>query len=266
MGISLTTNSLHPYRLFAPGSASVLWKAWRESRGRFFSALVLLASLVVYAVLTSPEFLTRYNARFPERPLVYSEYVWSGLFHYSLEGLWVLSAMVVSLGGMARERATGVALFTLGLPLRRVHLFLIRAVVAWAEAIALGVASALLIPMLSRLAGENYSPLQALAFGAWMGVSGLVILAFGLLLSELFEGEFTAPVAGLCSLAAVFLGYRAHTLRGWNVFDAMSAMAAIDPRNQLLTGVLPWGDMAACLLIAIGLLLASGAVLQARDF
>jgi hypothetical protein len=31
-------------------------------------------------VFTSPEFLARYNARFPDKPLVYSVYVWSGWF------------------------------------------------------------------------------------------------------------------------------------------------------------------------------------------
>ncbi len=64
MEIALTTNYPHPYRVFSSGSISVFWKAWRESRGRFFSALVLLASLVGYAVLTSPGFLDRYNTRF----------------------------------------------------------------------------------------------------------------------------------------------------------------------------------------------------------
>ncbi len=266
METTLTTNFSHPRRDFSSSFAAVVWKAWRESRGRFLSALVLLASLVVYAVLSSPGFLARYNARFPDQPLLYSAYVWSGLFHYALQGLWVLAAMVVSLGGLAREKATGVALFTLGLPVRRVDLFLIRAGVAWAEAIVLGVVSAMLIPMLSLLVGERYSSFQALVFGTWMSVAGLVILAFGLLLSELFEGEFTAPVAGLCGLAAVFLSYRSHTLRGWNIFDAMSATGSIAPNSELLTGALPWGDMAVCLLVSCGLLVAAGVVIRKRDF
>lgn len=266
METALTTSFSHRRKVFSSSVAVVVWKAWRESRWRFLSALVLLASLVVYAVSSSPGFLARYNARFPDQPLLYSVYVWSGLFHYALQGVWVLAAMVVSLGGLAREKATGVALFTLALPMRRVHLFLIRAGVAWAESIVLGLVSALLIPMLSSLVGERYSTFQALAFGAWMSVAGLVILAFGLLLSEMFEGEFTAPVAGLCALAAVFLGYRAHTLRGWNVFDAMSATGSIAPNTQLLTGALPWGDMGICLLVSCGLLFAAGAVIQKRDF
>jgi ABC-type transport system involved in multi-copper enzyme maturation permease subunit len=266
MEIALIINPSRPYQICVPGSISVLWKAWRESRACFFSALVLLTSLVVYAVLTSPGSLARYNTRFPDKPLVYSVYVWTGLFHYALQGLWVMAAFVVALGGLAREKATGVALFSLALPVSRLHLFLIRAAIAWAESIVLGLASALLIPALSLLVGETYPFPQALAFGVWMSAAGFVILAFGLLLSEIFEGEFTAPVVGLCTLTAIFLGYRAHTLRGWNVFDVMSATSSINPHTQLLTGTFHWLDLAICLLFSIVLLFTADAVVQARDF
>jgi len=263
MEIALTTSS---HRVLPFGSAPLLWKAWCESRGRFFSALVLLTSLVVYAVLTSPGFLARYNAHFPDKLLLYSVYVWTGLFNRTLQVLWVLVAIVVALGGLAREKATGVALFSLALPIKRLHFFLIRAAMAWAESIVLGVVSALLIPSLSLLVGETYPFSQALAFGLWMSVAGFVILAFGLLLSEMFEGEFTAPVVGLCTLTAIFLGYKSHTFRGWNIFDVMSATASINPQTQLLTGTFHWLDLAACLLFSMVLLFAAGAVIKARDF
>lgn len=266
MEIVLTTNSLHSFQVLSPGSRSVLWKAWRESRARFFCALVLLVSLVTYAVLTSPGFLSRYNAHFPDKPLLYSVYVWTGLFHYALEGLWILAALVIALGGLAREKATGVALFSLALPVSRLNLFLIRAAMAFAESIVLGLASALLIPALSSLVGETYPFSQALGFGAWMCGAGLAILAAGLLISEIFEGEFTAPAAGLCSLTVIFLGYRSHTLRGWNVFDVMSATASINPQTQLLTGTFHGLDLAACLLFSLVLIFTAGAVVKTRDF
>jgi ABC-type transport system involved in multi-copper enzyme maturation permease subunit len=266
MEIALTTNPSIPQHVFANGSIALLWKAWHESRGRFFCAMVLLASLVVYAVLTGPGFLARYNAHFPDKPMLYSAYVWTGLFHYALQGLWVLAAFVVALGGLAREKAAGVATFTLGLPVRRRRLFLIRASVAWAESLALGLVSAVLIPGLSSLVGESYPFLQALAFGVLMSAGGFVILAFGLLVSEIFEGEFTAPVVGLCALTTVFLSYRAHTLRGWNVFDVMSATASIDPKTQLLAAPLPWPWLGICLLVSSGLLFVAITVVRARDF
>jgi hypothetical protein len=98
-----------------------------------------------------------------------------------------------------------------------------------------------------------------------MSAAGLVILAFGLLLSEIFEGEFTAPVIGLCTLTAIFLGYRAHTLRGWNVFDVMSATTCIDPATQLLIGVVPWLGLAICLLVSFLLLFAASVTIRARN-
>ena len=262
----LTTNSLHRHGVFADGLVSVFWKSWRESRGRFFSALVLLASFVVYAVITSPGFLSRYNTRFPDKPLLYSVYVWTGLFHYALQGIWVLAAFIVALGGLAREKATGAALFMLGLPVSRRRLFLIRASVAWAESIAFGLASAILIPASSAFVGESYPLLQALSFGASMTAAGLVVVAFGLFLSEVFEGEFTSPVVGLCTLTAIFLGYRAHALRGWNVFDVMSATSSIDLKTQLLTGGFHWFGMIVSFLISAVLLGAASAVVQVRDF
>jgi ABC-type transport system involved in multi-copper enzyme maturation permease subunit len=262
----LTTNSPRHFALLSPGACSVLWKTWRESRARFFCALVLLISLVAYAVLTSPGFLARYNTHFPDKPLLYSVYVWTGLFHYALEGLWVLAALVVALGGLAREKATGVALFSLALPVSRLSLFLIRAAMATAEAIVLGLTAALLIPALSAVVGEAYPFSQALGFGAWMSGAGLVILAFGLLISEIFEREFSAAVVGLCSLTVIFLGYRGHMLSGWNVFDVMSATASINPQTQLLTDTFHWLDPGACLLLSLVLLFTAGAVVKTRDF
>jgi ABC-type transport system involved in multi-copper enzyme maturation permease subunit len=245
---------------------ALLSKAWRESRGRFFSALLLLPALVFYAILTSGDYISRYNSLHPQEPLVYSVYIWSGLFNYALQGLWILAALVLGFGGLARESATGAALFTLGLPVRRLHLFLARAAMALTEAMVLAVVSALLIPAISSFAGKPYPPLQALLFGLSMGTAGLVFVNFGLFLSELFEAEFTAPVVGLCSITTVFLSYKAHRPGGWNVFDVMSAAESINPTTQLLTGSGHWIGLGISLLISLGLLLASTSVIRARDF
>jgi ABC-type transport system involved in multi-copper enzyme maturation permease subunit len=265
MGIALTTNHYNPCQGFRFAGSAVLWKAWQESRGRFLTALALLVSVVIYAVVTGPGYLERYNSIYPERPSLYSAYVWGGLFHYALQGLWVLAAFVLTLGGLRRERATGVAPFTLGLPVTRLRLFLIRAALACAEAIALGLVPALLIPILSSFVGESYPWLQALAFGALMSAAGLVIVALGLLLSEIFEGEFTAPVVGLCALTTIFLSYKTRTLRGWNVFDVMSATTSIDPATRLLKGTVPWLGLAICLLVSFGLLFTAGLTIRTRD-
>ncbi len=215
MASALTTDRANPRRGFASPGTAVLWKAWQESRSRFFSALALLASVVIYAVVTRRDRTGR--------PELYSVYIWGGLFHYTLQGLWVLAAFIITLGGLRREKATGAALYSLGLPVTRLRLFFIRAALACAEAFALGLVSAFLIPIVSPFVGESYPFGQALAFGALTSAAGLVIVAAGLLLSEMFEGEFTATAVGLCALTIIFLSYKAETLSGWNVFDVMSA-------------------------------------------
>ena len=187
------------------------------------------------------------------------------MFHYALQGLWILAAFIIALGGLRREKATGVAPFTLGLPVTRLRLLLIRAAVAWGESVVLGLVPALLIPVVSSFAGETYPFAQALAFGAWMSAAGFVILAFGLLFSEIFEGEFTAPVVGLCGLATIFLSYKAGTLHGWNVFDVMSATTCVDPATHLFIGTVPWAGLVVCLLISSGLLLTAGITIRTRD-
>jgi ABC-type transport system involved in multi-copper enzyme maturation permease subunit len=262
MVIALTTNSR---KSFASAGTAVLWKAWQESRSRFFAALVLLASVVIYAIVTAPSYLERWNSIFPERPSLYSSYIWGGLFHYALQGLWILSAFILTLGGLRREKETGVALFMLGLPVTRLRVFLIRSALAYAESIALGLIPALLVPVASSFVGESYPIAQALAFGALMSAAGLVIVTLGLLLSEIFEGEFTAPVVGLCGLTTVFFCYKARTLRGWNVFDVMSATSSTDPATRLLKGAMPWPGLVICLLISVGLLFAAGLTIRTRD-
>lgn len=265
MVIALTTSPSNPRESFASAHIAILWKAWKESRDRFLTAMALLMSVVIYAVVTGPGYLERYNSMFPERHLTYSAYVWDGLFHYALQGLWVLGAFVLTLGGLRREKATAVTPFILGLPVARLSLFHDRAALACAEAMALGLAPALLIPVLSPLAGESYPWSQALVFGSLMSVGGLVIVALGLLLSEIFEGEFTAPVVGLCALTTIFLSYKTRTHRGWNVFDIMSATASIDPATRLLKGTVPWLGLAICLVISFGLLFTAGLAIRTRD-
>jgi ABC-type transport system involved in multi-copper enzyme maturation permease subunit len=263
--IALITNSSNLHKGFASDGIALLWKAWMESRGRFFSAMALLAWLVIYAVITGPEYVMGQHYLHPDRPYFYSSYIWGGLFHYALQGLWVLAAFVITLGGLRREKATGAALFSLGLPVTRLRLFLSRSALACAEAVVLGLVPALLVPIVSCFVGESYPFGQALAFGALMSVAGLVIVAIGLLLSEIFEGEFTAAAVGLCALTTIFLTYKAKTLGGWNVFDVMSATTCVDPTTRFLTGTMPWPGLISCLLVSVGLVFITSLMVRTRD-
>lgn len=73
-------------------------------------------------------------------------------------------------------------------------------------------------------------------------------------------------MVGLCLFTLVFLGYRGHRLQGWNVFDAMSATASINPQTQVMTGTFHSLDLAACSLFSMVLLFTAAAVAKIRDF
>lgn len=262
METALTTNFTHPARLSRP----LLWKAWQESRARFFSALALVILVISYAIVISTDWLTRYNSFHPAEPLPYSAFIWSGLFNWLLQAAWILGAFILGLGGLRREGATGSALFTLALPAARMNLLLSRAAVAIAEAIVLALTPALLIPLFSRFAGHSYPFFQAFFFCLCMGLAGMVFLTVSLLLSSLFEGEFTAPVAGILLVGSVFLGSKQWQLHKASILDVMSGAGSIDPSTQYLRGPLPWVGLSLCTLASLTMLWASVAILRRRDF
>jgi len=88
----------------------------------------------------------------------------------------------------------------------------------------------------------------------------------GLLLSELFEAEFTAPVVGLFTITPIFFGYKAHTIGGWNVFDVMSGAASVNPSTQLLIGSWHWIGQSTSVLISLGLIFASASAIRSHDY
>ena len=90
-------------------------------------------------------------------------------------------------------------------------------------------------------------------------------VAIGLLLSETFEGEFTAAAVGLCGLTTIFLSYKAETLSGWNVFDVMSATSYVDRTTRLLNGTAPWSGLTICLLAAFLLVFIASVTIRIRD-
>lgn len=262
MVTALTTNSPQT----ANFRHALLWKAWQESRARFFSALALVVIVVSYAILISTDWLARYNSFHPTEPLPYSAFIWSGLFNWLLQATWILAAFVLGLGGLRREGATGSALFTLALPIARTHLLLSRAMVAIAESMLLALTPALLIPLLSSATGHTYPWSQGLLFSLSMGIAGMVFLCVSLLLSSLLEGEFTAPVVGILIVGSVFLGSKQWQLHKWSILDLMSAAGAIDPSTQYLRGPLPLLGLTLCTLASLSMLFVSIAILRRRDF
>jgi ABC-2 type transport system permease protein len=256
----------HNARIPRPGSwRALVWKAWRESRNRYFAALGLLLILVGYTVLSGPQFLEGIAINHPDEPLTYSGYIWVSLIDFYLQGFWIACAFILGLGGIWRERATGVATFTLSLPVTRKRLVLTRAAVAIVEAFVIALLSFLLIPLFSAMNGYRYPLAQSFTFGFLLAVGGLLFVCFSLLLSSLFEGEYTAFVLGICAIAIAFFAFKARSIHRWSIFDMMSGARHIDPNTHLLRSI-PWAGLSISLLISILLLSTSIEITRSRDF
>src|SRR4051794_40331935 len=147
----------------------MLWsKAWLETRFRFFAGAGLVGAVTAFFVFVQP-FVTRQWLRdrvvHPEwaepgwltRALVdYPFFLWHFLFADLLQSTWIVFAVLLGLGGVAREAAQGSAGFPLSLPVTRRRLLAVRTAVGGMEVLALGLVPALLVPALSAAAGHAY--------------------------------------------------------------------------------------------------------------
>jgi ABC-type transport system involved in multi-copper enzyme maturation permease subunit len=244
---------------------ALVGKAWGESRNRFFASLASLLILVGYSVLTGPQFLEGMAINHPDEPLPYSGYIWMILFDFYLQGFWIACAFILGLGGLGRERATGVSPYTLSLPVTRKDLVLIRVAVAIVESFVIALVPCLLIPMFSWATGNHYPLAQSVTFALFLAVGGLVFVGLSVLLSSLFEGEYSAFVLGMGAIATAFFAFKARSIHRWSIFDVMSGARHIDRTTHLVASV-PWLGLTISILISILLLSASVQITRSRDF
>lgn len=261
----MNTDSGETRKLRRPTWRVLAQKAWCESRSRFFASLGLLLILVGYSVLSGPQFLEGISINHPDEPLTYSGYVWGSLFDFYLQGFWIACAFILGLGGLWRERAAGVARFTLSLPVRRKDLVVIRALVATAEAFIIALVPCLLIPMFSSATGYHYPLEQSVAFAVLLTFGGLVFVGLSILLSSVFDGEYTAFVFGMCVIGTAFFAFKARSIHRWSIFDVMSGARHIDATTHLINSV-PWLGVTASVLLSTLLVIASIHILYRRDF
>ncbi len=172
----------------------LVYKAWRESRVRFLlsaAALIWFCSLFV---------LVRHSVRTAAaRP--YADFVAGSIYGSGIRTLYMVFVLVLGLGGLVPERAHGSVGFTLALPVRRIHLVLMRAAAGAAQAAALALLPALVVLALSRFVNETYPAADALLrSGQWAAV-GVAAFAAAMLASIVFEPFTALGVA----LAATFL-------------------------------------------------------------
>jgi ABC-2 type transport system permease protein len=176
-----------------------MWqKAWLESRWRFAICMAMLIVIfgadVYQADLNMP--------RMGMLPNEFNKYVWRMSFtRFSF--FWILSALLLGMGGLVSERASGSSDFSLSLPVSRRRWNAVRGGMAALQAFLLAMVPTAVVPVIAGLSGKFYPALEAANFSIVIFLAGLFYLALGLLYSSCFVGQSASVALGLATVMAL---------------------------------------------------------------
>jgi ABC-type transport system involved in multi-copper enzyme maturation permease subunit len=257
----------------------MLWhKAWRETRWRFVSAIVILTLLSgsdVYEYLLlqrmMPQLAERAEAAIADAGLLgaaiqeaielqktFRGFIWYNTFRDNLTNLGVLFAILLGCGGLVNESSKGSALFTLSLPVTRRQLLTARAGAGLAQLFAIAMIPPLVIPLLAPTVGQQFSILDALAHGLCIFVVAAVFFSLAAFLSTLFRDIWRPLLIGIgiaCALAVASF-----------VVPQLAIFSVMSGESYFRTGSLPWTGFLISAVIATALLYSAAETLERRDF
>jgi len=238
----------------------MLWiKAWRETRTRFLLVAAILAAMCAWAVFFP-------QTEIDGRHIDFHTSVYQFVYYGKAKGVFGILVIFMGTGGLLRERSLRTAAFTLSLPVSRLRLVAVPATAGLCELAAAALLPAVLVPILSTLAGETYPVTEALQFSIlWFGF-GSIIFAVAFFFSVVAAGEFVAPAATY--LILMLQGYVAPAIGIEFLLKAMSGLDTVyrgASGNVVATG-LPWISLAAYSGLALILFAVSGFITQRRDF
>ena len=149
--------------------------------------------------------------------------------------MWVLSVVLLGMGGIVREKAIGTSSVTLALPVSRARLLRVRIAMGAFEAIVLGVVPWLAVFVVSSIARKPILIIQVASYVLLLVAGGLVYFAMAVLVSSLVSGEYTAPALafGIVLLAAMLFDA---WLRQFNLWRFLTGDFSIDRSTCLLSG------------------------------
>src|SRR3954467_2005285 len=249
-----------------PETRMLLRKSWLESRGRFAASAVVLAILGVSTVLRAPATIAGWESIHHGEQMSYPLYIWLSLSHGFLQFLWVVSAVILGLGGLIREEALGSSGLSLALPISRRRHILTRAAVGATEAVALGFIPGIIVVALSPMIGRSYPLSQALMFATMLVLAGLVFYALGFFLSHVLRGEYGAPAVAMAAIAAFYVVTKLPRFEFLNVFDAMDGKQVLVGHTFYLGDTFPIAVTLGSLVIAAVLISLSVTRVRHRDF
>ena len=171
----------------------MLWyKAWLETRGRFLACLITLTLFCFIFVHHAQEIAFRGDGLSrPGGPADFYRLLYVN--QQFLVIMWVVSAVLLGMGGLVREKSVGVSTFTLSLPVSRARLFGVRVATGIFQAAALAILPWCAVFLASSSAGMPIRLSQVSSYILLLLGGGFSYFAMAILVSSFVEGEYTAP-------------------------------------------------------------------------
>jgi len=192
---------------------ALLFKAWLETRVRFLAGLVAVAIVCIFQIEQhhTHDFSHSFAARLgvPE----YGWYLWQYLYVYFLQQVWALFVLLLALDGLIREKASGTAAFSIGLPVSRKRWMFTRLAVLMMESAALSLFAVLVVIVGSAIIHQTFSLGQVLLHAVLMVAAGVIVIALGNLCYALFPGNYRSLLAALALLGVPYLWIQRHLQR-----------------------------------------------------
>jgi hypothetical protein len=252
----------------------MLWyKAWLETRWRFFIGLCLLvlsAGGVVYAYPQVMKLIPRagdldtsgaLGQRIKDAVELsrdYRGYVWGQWIRQNLTEFATFFAIVLGSGGPYAQRSE---LFTLSLPVSRQRLVGVRAVAGLVELLVIVFVSSLVIPLFSPSVGEHYSLLNALVHALCAFVAGAAFFSLATLLSTSFSDIWRPLLIGCAVAAALWIVEQ--VVRGMAPYSIFTVM---NGESYFRSGHLPWIGLIASAGLSMVMLFGAVKNIEHRDF
>jgi ABC-type transport system involved in multi-copper enzyme maturation permease subunit len=257
----------------------MLWhKAWRETRWRFISALViltLLAASSVFSYFANSQLLSQLPADVVpaaaessglgkaireaiELQKEFRGFIWYRTFRDNLTNMGVFFAILLGCGGLLSETSKGSALYTLSLPVTRKQLLGARAGTGLLQCLAIAMVPPLAVPILAPAVGEQFRLVDALAHGLCLFVVGVLFFSLASFLSTLFA-DIWRPMLIAIGIACAF-AIASFVAPPLALFSVMSG------ESYFRTGTLPWTGLLTSAVLAMALLYSAAETLERRDF
>ena len=252
----------------------MLWyKAWLDTRSRFWIGLVLLVVMACGIVFEFPQVqkvATTFDPGDAETPLqqqlinavelsrTMRGFVWHQWFQQNAVTVGALFAALLGTSRLFGSSTRGL-LFTLSLPASRRRWLTTRAATGLVELLVLMVLPALVFPLLAPMIGQQYSVVDALvhAVCAFFGIAAFFGLA--VLLSMIFRDTWR-PILIVCLTAVCVMFFDLLVPNGIGLLRGLSA------ESYFRGGSLPWVSLGAFAVATAALLYASVRRLERLDF